>query len=68
MSTLVNNRILISIVNFELAFSNVNVKISDLLEFLVMLLFSPFVLTQKSFVERLHYYKNIHGGDAFLIS
>ena len=38
--------------DFALALGNVNnVKMSDLLELLLMLLFFPFVLTRKSFAE-----------------
>ena len=50
--TLVNVETLRSTADFASALSNVNkVKISNLLEFLVMLLFFPFVLTRKSFAE-----------------
>ena len=49
---MVNDRDLRSRADFASALSNVNnVKISDLLEFLVILLFFPFVLTRKSFTE-----------------
>ena len=50
--TLVNDGTIKSTADFASALSNVtNVKISDLLKFLVMLLFYQFVLTQKSFAK-----------------
>ena len=51
------------------ALSNVNnVKISDLLEFLVMLLLSSLCFHPKTICRKLQDFENIHGGDYFLIT
>ena len=68
-STLANNKTLRSTADFASALSNVNnVKISDLLEFLVMLLFSSFCFQSKIICRKLHDFENIHGRDSSLIT
>ena len=65
--TLVNDGTLRSTTDFTSALSIVNnVKISDLLEFLVMLLFTSFCSNPKIICRKLQDYENIHGGDSFL--
>ena len=66
---LVDDGTLKSRADFASTLSNVNdVEISDLLEFLVMLLFSSHCSHQKIIYRKLQYYENIHGGDSFLIT
>ena len=78
-SPLVKDGTLRSIADFASALSNVknvnnvkNVKTSDLLAFLVLMLFSFFVLTRKSFAaeaytsRKFQNYENIHRGDKLL--
>ena len=71
-STLVNDgtlRSAQSTANFVSALSNAkNVKISDLLEFVVMLLFSSLYVHPKIIWRKLQDYENIHRGDPFLIT
>ena len=65
-STLVNDGTLRSKADFTSALSNVNnVKISDLLEFLVMLLFSSLCSQPKIICRKLQDYEKIHEGDFF---
>ena len=68
-STLINDGTLRSTADFLSALSNVNnVKMSDLLEFLVMLLFSSLCPHSKIIYGGGVYfqdYENIHGGDSF---
>ena len=67
-STLFNDGTVRSTVGFASALSNANnVKISDLLEFLVMLFGSSLRSHPKSICRKLQYYENIHGGDYILI-
>ena len=55
--------------NFTSALSNVNnVKISDLLEFLVMLLFFSLCSHPNIICRKLQDYEKIHGGDSFMIT
>ena len=64
--TLVNDGTLRATADFTSALSNFNnVKISDLLECLAMLLFFPFVLI---IFTKLQDYENIYEGDSFLIT
>ena len=66
--TLVNDRTLRT-TDFASTLSNVNnIKISDLLEFLVMLLFSSPCFHPKIISRMLQDYGKIHGGDYFLIT
>ena len=66
-STLVNYGTLRSTTDFPSAHSNVNiVEIFDLLEFLVMLLFSILCSHPKIIYRKLQDYENIHGGYYFL--
>ena len=68
-STFVNVRTVRSTAGFASALSNVNnVKISDLLEVFVMLLFSSLCFHLRIICRRLQVYENIHGGDSFLIT
>ena len=68
-STLVNVETLRSKADFTSTFSNANkVKISDLLEFLVMLLFSSHCSHPKITCRKLPDHENIHAGDSFLIT
>ena len=71
-STLVNDGILKcmqSTADFPLALSNVNnVKTSDLLEFIAMLLFSFVCSHPKIICRKLQDYENIHGEDSSLIT
>ena len=65
-ATLINDGFLRSTEDFPSALSNViNVKISDLLEFLVILLSSSLYRHSKIICRKLQDYKNIHGGDFF---
>ena len=68
-STLVNDGTLRSTADFASALSNVNnVKISDLLEILLMLLFSFLSFHPKIICRKLQDYENIPGGHSFLIT
>ena len=68
-SNLVINGTLRSTADFASTLSNVNnVKISDLLEFFVVLLFSSHCSHPKTIYRKLQDYENIHGGDYFLIT
>ena len=62
-STLANNGTLRSTADFASTLSNV--KTSDLLEFLVMLLFSPHCFHHKILGRKLQDYENIHGERIF---
>ena len=62
-STLANNGTLRSTADFASTLSNV--KTSDLLEFLVMLLFSPHCFHHKILGRKLQDYENIHGENLF---
>ena len=55
-----------SLVNDRFRISTNNVKISDLLEFLLILLFSSLWSHPKTICRKLQDYENIHGGDSFL--
>ena len=57
-----------SLVNDRFRISTNNVKISDLLEFLLILLFSSLWSHPKTICRKLQDYENIHGGDSFLIT
>ena len=57
-----------SLVNDRFRISTNNVKISDLLEFLLILLFSSLWSHPKTNCRKLQDYENIHGGDSFLIT
>ena len=69
-STLVIDGTLRSTAHFASALINVNnVKISDLLEFLVTLLFSSLCSHPKIiYRKQVQDYENIHGGNSFLIT
>ena len=71
-STLVNDgtpRSTQSTADFASALSNVNnVKISDLVEFVVMLLFCSPCSHPKMICRKLQDYENTHGRDSFLIT
>ena len=71
-STLVNDGTLRSkqsTADFASALSNVNnVKISNLLEFIVMLLFSSLCFHPKIICRKMQDYENIHRKDSFLIT
>ena len=65
-STLVNDETLRSTAYFRSPLSSVNnVKISDLLEFLLMLLFSSLSCHPKIICRKLQDFENILGGDFF---
>ena len=67
--TLANDETLRSTANFASTLSNVNnVKISDLLEFLVILLIFPLCSYLKIICRKLQDYEGIHEGDSFLIT
>ena len=68
-STLVNDGTLRSTANFASKLRNVNnVKIADLLEFPVMLLFSSHCSHPKIICRKLQDYENINGGYCFLMT
>ena len=68
-SILVNDGTLRSTADFASTLSNVNnVTMSDLLEILVMLLFSSHCFHPKMIFRKLQDYENIRGGDCFLIT